>query len=449
MTAVISKIKIEQLERLLLPLLISALCLFVLSSCGGNWSAKGRKLVDKGEYVRAIEVYSQELAKNPEKHDAWRDLGFAHYKAENYSEALQALSRASQDDAFTFLCFGLVYEAQELYDSAISSMSDALSLEPDKKTRALLKSRMDDLVRISLQAQISLAISQETTLVVGSIPENTIAVVKFDGSLLSPENAPIAAGLADFTMVDLSKVKQLRLVERLKVELLLRELNLATSPYVDVSLAPRMGRLLGSRNVVTAKLSVSGVSRIRIAGALINTVEASSQITSPAEAELNLKQLLRAQKAFVFDLLVFLGIETSPSERDSIMVEPTESMAAFMAYSRGMEFLSRGMYNQAEQEFQSALLFDKGFSRAQIQVANTRVAISNRQFGAATALDLETSFVATVSSAGNQSGALLTTFITDSDVLEPGDENPSETPINPPDVAAPGTAAVKGNLDGD
>ena len=449
MTAVISKIKIEQLERLLLPLLTSALCLFVLSSCGGNWSAKGRKLVDKGEYVRAIEVYSQELAKNPEKHDAWRDLGFAHYKAENYSEALQALSRASQEDPFTLLCFGLVYEAQELYDSAIAAMSDALTLEPDKKTRALLKSRVDDLVRISLQAQISFALSQETTLVVGSIPENTIAVVKFDGSLLSPENAPIAAGLADFTMVDLAKVKQLRLVERLKVELLLRELNLAASPYVDVSLAPRMGRLLGSRNVVTAKLSVGGVSRIRIAGALINTVEGSSQITSPAEAELNLKQLLRAQKEFVFDLLVFLGIETSPSERDSIMVEPTESMAAFMAYSRGMEFLSRGMYNQAEQEFQSALLLDRGFSRAQVQVANTRVAISNRQFGAATSLDLETSFVATVSSAGNQSGALLTAFITDSDVLEPGDENPSETPINPPDVAASGTAAVKGNLDGD
>ncbi|MEE8148878.1 MAG: hypothetical protein V3T75_00370, partial [candidate division Zixibacteria bacterium] len=210
-----------------------------------------------------------------------------------------------------------------------------------------------------------------------------------------------------------------------------------------------MGRLLGSRNVVTAKLSVGGVSRIRIAGALINTVEASSQITSPAEAELNLKQLLRAQKAFVFDLLVFLGIETSPSERDSIMVEPTESMAAFMAYSRGMDFLSRGMYNQAEQEFHSALLLDRGFSRAQVQVANTRVAISNRQFGAATSLDLETSFVATVSSAGNQSGALLTAFVTDSDVLEPGDENPNETPINPPDVAAPGTAAVKGNLDGD
>ena len=449
MTAVISRFKIKQLERLLLPLLISALCLFVLSSCGGNWSAKGRNLVDKGEYVRAIEVYSQELAKNPEKHDVWRDLGFAHYKAENYSEALKALSRASQEDPFTLLCFGLVYEAQELYDSAISAMSDALLLDPDKKTRALLKSRVDDLVRISLKAQISLAISQETTLVVGSIPENTIAVVKFDGSLLSPENAPIAAGLADFTMVDLAKVKQLRLVERLKVELLLRELKLATSPYVDVSLAPRMGRLLGSRNVVTAKLSVSGVSRIRIAGALINTVEATSQITSPAEAELNLKQLLRAQKAFVFDLLVFLGIETSPSERDSIMVEPTESMAAFMAYSRGMEFLSRGMYNQAEQEFQNALLLDRGFSRAQVQIANTQVAISNRQFGAATSLDLETSFVAAASSAGNQSGALLTSFITDSDVLEPGDENPTETPIPPPNVAAPGSAAVKGNLDGD
>jgi len=210
-----------------------------------------------------------------------------------------------------------------------------------------------------------------------------------------------------------------------------------------------MGRLLGSRNVVTAKLSVSGVSSIRIAGALVNTVEASSQITSPAEAELNLKQLLRAQKAFVFDLLVFLGIETSPSERDSIMVEPTESMPAFMAYCRGMEFLSRGMYNQAEQEFQSALLFDKDFSRAQVQVANTRVAISNRQFGAATSLDLEVSFVTTVSSAGNQSGALLTSFITGSDALQPGDDNSTEAPINPPNVAAPGSAAVKGDLDGD
>ena len=65
---------------------------------------------------------------------------------------------------------------------------------------------MDDLVRISLKAQISSAISQESTLVVGSIPENTIAVVKFDGSLLTPEKGsnidvavPVIVAASDFT----------------------------------------------------------------------------------------------------------------------------------------------------------------------------------------------------------------------------------------------------------
>jgi hypothetical protein len=274
--------------------------------------------------------------------------------------------------------------------------------------------------------------------------------VKFDGSLLSPDISPIAAGISEFTMVDLAKVEQLQLVERLRIELLMKELALSSTQNVDPAQAPRVGRLLGSRSVVTGKLTGSGTERFRLDGALVNTVEASSQLTDPGEAGINMEQILAVQKGMVFNILQYLGIEPSDDNRDSINVAPTESLEAFLAYSKGLELLAMGMFDDAAKQFELALNVDPGFGLAETQLNNAETSANNRQFGTATPMQLEDNFFENIDNQLNNNGQMLTNFIDDTDVLEPGNNNPGTTPNKPPQVGGSrASAKVGGNLDGD
>jgi len=443
------KQRIYQARDGLLLLLISSAVLMAVS-CTGSISSKGRSLVEKGEYDNAIELFNREISKNPDKKDSWSDLAFAYYKKGDYEKALDAINKADQSKPTTHLCRGLIFEGTGENKKAIQSFSQALQHKPTTQTKVLIKSHLDALIRESLQAEIASAVSQESSLETSNIPDNTIAVVKFDGSLLSKEIAPIATGIGEFTMVDLAKVEALQLVERLKVEVLLKELAIAQSDAVDVSQAPRMGRLLGSKSVVTGKLVGAGTERFRLDGALVNTIDASSKLTEPGESGLVLDEILRVQKAMVFDILEFLGVQPTDADRDSIMVKPTESLEAFLAYSRGLEFMSQGLFDDAIEQFRIALRADGGFGLAGEQLADAQTAFTNQQFGPASSGQLENSFIGDVTSPGIDNGRLLTTFIDDTDVLDPEKTNPTKGPTKPPVVGQKRAGAnVSGNLDGD
>lgn len=428
---------------------ILALLALVFVSCGGNISTKGRKLVREGEYVRAIELYTQQISKNPDKKDTYRDLAYAYYKKGDFTNALDAVSKANPADLSSYICLGLIYEAIGKNEQAIKTFGKALNYNPSKETQRIIRSHLDGLIRSNLRSEIEGAISSESEIDPVQIPQNTIAVVKFDGSLLSPDISPIAAGIAEFTMVDLGKVDQLRLVERLKVQLLLKELELGQTQNVDPSQAPRVGRLLGSRSVVTGKLTDAGTERFRLDGALVNTVESSSRLTDPGEAGINMEQILSIEKAMVFNILQYLGIEPSDENRDSINVVPTESLEAFLAYSRGIELFQQGRYDEATKQFEMALRIDPGFGLAGTQLVNSQTAANNRQFGSATPAQIEETFYQSVESGITSNGQMLTNFIDDTDILEPGDNNPTKSTTKPPQVSSTASARVNGNLDGD
>lgn len=421
----------------------------IVASCAGNISTKGRNLIKGGEYVKAIELYNQQVSKNPDKKDSWRDLAYAYYKKGDNTNALEAISKADAGDPSSYICLGLIYEAVGKNEQAINAFGDALKYNPSKETQRLIRSHLDGLIRNSLTNEINSALDAESTIDPAQIPDNTIAVVKFDGSLLSPDIAPIAAGIAEFTMVDLGKVDQLKLVERLRVQMLLKELELGASQNVDPAQAPRVGRLLGSKSVVTGKLSGAGEQRFRLDGALVNTVDASSDLTDPGEAGLDMQQILTVQKAMVFDILQYLGIEPSDDNRDSINVAPTESLEAFLAYSRGLDYLQNGMFDEAAQQFKLALRADPGFAQANSQLTNSQTAANNRQFGAAPPSQLEDNFYQGIDNKVTNNGQMLTNFIDDTDILEPAENKPGKNPTKPPQVSSKASAKVSGNIDGD
>jgi len=93
---------------------------------------------------------------------------------------------------------------------------------------------------------------------------------------------------------------------------------------------------------------VTGTGVVRSAGA----------VTGP------FKSLLGLEKELVFDLSGQLGIQLTPSERERILKQGPRNLAAFLAYSEGLDAMDRGDYAAAAQRFGAAAHADPSFSAA-------------------------------------------------------------------------------------
>jgi len=343
---------------LLIPLLL------LVIGCSQSLLRQGQRLADEGEYDRAIKTFYEEIKANPASADAWRELGVAFYSKGDLTKAEEALKQANsiRPDTRSHLYSGIVYEKQGKYDKAIEAYRMSLSYNPGGKTRKLIEEHLGGLIARKMESEVTVAIANEDQINVADIPENTIAVVDFNDEHLPPEMAPISKGLAEFTALDLAKVKSLKVIDRLKLDIIQKELKLSSSAYADPKYAPRVGKLLGSNKIVTGTVLGIGEEGIRLDGAVVDTRDSSSAATEPTEGDM--KNFFKVQKDFVFDIIDKLNITLTQEERDAIEEVPTESYLAFMAYSRGLDFQSRGMYGEARQQFQQAAGADQNFGDA-------------------------------------------------------------------------------------
>lgn len=355
---------------------IAVSLLIMLVGCSAGFYGQGRKLTEQGQYDQAIEAFYKQIARYPQQAEAWRELGVAYYEKGDLDKAEDALKQANgmNPDARTNLYLGLIYERQEMIDQAITAYGVALSSDPGGKTGNMIRARLDQLITRKMRVEIDQALRNEDAIDVAQIPENTVAVVDFDGTHLSPEMAPLAKGFAEFTAIDLAKVKSLRVIDRLKIDMILDELELSASGAVDPATAPRMGKLLGSQHLVGGAVMDLGESGVRLDGVIVKTDDSTSTMTAPAEG--NISEIFAVQKAFVFNVLENLGVELTVEERDAISEVPTESYLAFLAYSRGLDYQSRGFHRDAQASFQQAVQQDQNFSAAENKAFSLDAALS-------------------------------------------------------------------------
>ena len=91
----------------------------------------------------------------------------------------------------------------------------------------------------------------------------TVAISYFDNTSGIEEYNPLSKGLADMLITDLSKIKSLKIVEREKLESLLKEIDLGDGKFIDPNTAQKLGKGLGAEYILTGSfLSVEPMMRI-------------------------------------------------------------------------------------------------------------------------------------------------------------------------------------------
>ena len=273
----------------------------------------------------------------------------------------RAAQRIAPDDVRGPLVVGACQEQAERYDSSVASYSAFAAEHPKARDLTILRARAQLALRASAERTARQALARETELAQQPPEAGTLAVlpvtVAGDSSF-----QPLSRGLAELITTDLAYIRTLRLLERLQIGVLLDELKLSQAGRVDPATAARVGRLLRAERMVQGLATIPPErAPVRLEASVVTAtgvVRSVGQVTGP------FADLLTLEKRVVFDLAAQLGIQLTEAERQRILQQGPKSLAAFLAYSRGLEAQDHGDYASAARHFRAAARADPSFAAA-------------------------------------------------------------------------------------
>lgn len=294
-----------------------------------------------------------------------RSLGIAYYRAGRFADArevLETASRLAPEDGTTALYLGLT--AEELNDLAVAkrAYSTYIAVGRTSRVRMQLQSRLAALTRRELSDEAKRAVQQERALATIAGSPSTVAVLplRFSGSDSSLR--PLERGLAELLTTDLARSKQLTVLERARIQAVLDELALQSSGQTDSATNVRAGRLLQAGRLVQGSILQLDDSQLRVDAAVVDVPIA--QVRGVAQGTDRMEQLFALEKRIAFDLFDQLDVTLTVAERNAIEQRPTRSLAAFLAYSRGLTAEDEGRYDDASGFYRDATRIDPDFDAA-------------------------------------------------------------------------------------
>lgn len=338
---------------------------FLAVGCAASGDRVASRAMQSGDWDKAVRALTAQSVERPSDAKVWARLGEAEYNAGHDAEAEDALNKALVLDEKlygTHLFLGYVAERQNNPDRALWHYQVFVDRKPRTKAARDTARRIAALKRARAAVFAQEALAKERDLSPASYPDSTIGIVYFNGDRLPDSLRPLAKGLAEMMVTDLSKVRSLMVVERMRVDKILEELKLSSTAAFDSTTAPRMGKLLGAARVLGGDISGLPQERVRFDPQLVSAK--TGEVELPGEQVGALSRIMAMEKDMVFSVLKQMGIKLSPGERAAIAKLPTDSIAAFMAFSRGLDYEDRGEYDKAEQEFNQARTIDPSFGEA-------------------------------------------------------------------------------------
>lgn len=192
----------------------------------------------------------------------------------------------------------------------------------------------------------------------------TIAIMEFDNystGKYQQELGFITKGLADFFENDFAKISSLRVVERDKIDFLLKELELSKGGAVEAATAVKIGRLLGAQIMVFGTIVQLDEKTCKMLVKAVN-VE-TSEIIASAEKE-GKPDYFKMQKELVGELAAKLNVTVNEATKTMLDEGTTSSADAATLYSKGLYYMDQYDYKKAFDFFKAAYDTDNSFVEA-------------------------------------------------------------------------------------
>lgn len=356
---------------------LNSSCLFSLliiglNSCAPTIYEITQKQLETGNNSSVIEEMKKQLTESPKDADFLKYLGIALYNKKYYGEAITPLQNSYKfepSDDITVYYLAACYEATFEFPKAIQFYKRYMDLTVFGEYKDLVDARIKLLYKSQMEIEAKKALIEESRLEVDKIPSNSIAVLYFENLGTNLEMNPLQKGLAEMIITDLSKIKSLRVVERIRLQKLMEEMNFGESGIVDDKTASRFGKLLGANRLVKGSFFDITADEVKIDAFVTRTK--SGEIDATSEVSGSTNNFFKMEKELVFNLLKEMNIPISNEEREAILMLPTENYFAFLQFSQGLDYEDRGQYIQASQSYSIAVQSDPNFNQAKVGVSRS------------------------------------------------------------------------------
>ena len=310
-----------------------------------------------------IPALEQRLAQVPGDGDALLRYSAALYAAGRCDTATVVAQRGiavKPHDALGPLVVGRCLEQDRRLDEALTVYATFTTAYADRPGAAAIRSRQNAVRRERAIEHARDALAREVELAQVPAQPTTVAVLPVQ-IVGDSTYQPLSRGLAELMTTDLALLERFRMVERLQVGALLGEMDLTQTGRVDPATAVRVGSMLRAGSMVQGLASIPPRGAARMEAAVVQT---DGVVTAPAREDGGVKDLLRMEKRIVVEIARQLGYELSAAELQLVLENGTQSLAAFLAYSRGLLAEDRGDYRAAAAFYGEAVQDDPQFEVA-------------------------------------------------------------------------------------
>tara|TARA_B100000287_G_scaffold402753_1_gene423953 strand:+ start:961 stop:3060 length:2100 start_codon:yes stop_codon:yes gene_type:complete len=197
----------------------------------------------------------------------------------------------------------------------------------------------------------------------------TIAISYFDNTSGIEKYNPLSKGLADMLITDLSNIESIQIVEREKLESLLKEIELGDSKFIDPNTAQSLGKGLGADYILTgAFLSIDPMMRIdsRIMEVSTGKIIGGEEVTGPGNDFFSLEKKLAS--LLIERLELDINFEENTSEID---------LDAVLDYSEAIDLDDKGLKEEASKRLKKIASEFPDFKDASSKLEEIRAWLQN------------------------------------------------------------------------
>jgi TolB-like protein len=320
------------------------------------------------ESVPSLEA---ERSQRPQDTNTLTRLGVAYFKAGRFQDAQPVLDSVVVHDpgnGVAAIYLGMTAERLGDFATARTAYQHYAAIASDAALKRTAQQRLALLERNEMEYQARQALANEATLAAMPPESNTVAVMPFSYTSSDSTMQSLGRGLAQLLVTDLAKSRQIRVLERERMQAIVNELQLSDSARADPAAALRSGRLLRAAQVVQGSITDQPGNQLQVNASVVDV--GSAGVRATAQGRDLLERLFDIEKQVALTLFANLGIQLSPAEQDAISQRPTQNLQAFLIYSRGLEAQDRGDFGAAQADFDQASSLDPSFRAAAVGAAN-------------------------------------------------------------------------------
>ncbi|MEP6492256.1 MAG: CsgG/HfaB family protein [bacterium] len=182
-------------------------------------------------------------------------------------------------------------------------------------------------------------------------PKKMVAILYFDNYTGTADYDPLGKGIASMMISDLSAVKEIQLLERDRMQDLVKEIDAQHTKYFDSTTAVKVGKIVGAEYIVVgAFAALQPKMRIdtRVVRVQTGEIVKTAQVTGDQDKFFDLEQAL-ADK-----LIDGLGVALSPDEHQQLAAQEranrVDQLSTMAGFSNALALYDRGDYTGAAQK---------------------------------------------------------------------------------------------------